>query len=218
MLYRLMVRNLYLIICLIVTQPLLVQPSLAAEQNPNTILILGDSLSAGFGINQQDSWPALLQQQLHKQDKDWQVINASISGATSAEGLAQIKQGLLQTHQPQILVLELGANDGLRGLSLAAMESNLQKIIEQAQGQNIRVLLLGIRLPKNYGPRFQKRFEQVFASLARQYALSYHPFFLQPIALKPHYFLADRLHPNTQAQPLIMEEVWRKLQPLLSES
>lgn len=180
-----------------------------------TLLILGDSLSAGYGIARSESWPVLLEARLQKEKFPYVIVNASISGETTAGGKSRLPQ-LLREHRPRIVILALGANDGLRGLSLEAMRANLATMIETAQGSGARVLLVGMRLPPNYGPDYSERFSAVYASLAREYRVAFLPFLLAPIALDESAFQADRLHPTAAAQPKILAHLWPTLKPLLA--
>ncbi len=176
------------------------------------ILVFGDSLSAGYGIELDDSWVNLLQHQLKKSHPQFQVVNASISGETTAGGLRRIGKAL-QQHRPDVVILELGANDGLRGATVAETEKNLKMIIEQIKKANIRVLLLGIRLPPNYGLDYTRQFRAIYPKLAKRYGIASLPFLLDGIP--PEQFQADNLHPTAAAQPLIMRNVVRALEPLL---
>ena len=198
------------------------------SQNPNhsqtnnpSILILGDSLSAGYGLNLEESWPALLQAQLNQSAAPYQVHNASISGQTSAEGAAQIDE-LLARVKPNVVILELGANDGLRGLSIKQMKVNLQTMIEKSQQQGAQVLLVGIRTPDNYGRRYGEQFRAVFANLAQSHNTGLVPFMLAPLESvitetnRMEYIQADGLHPTAKAQPLILQPIWQALTPLLA--
>ena len=178
-----------------------------------SIVVFGDSLSAAYGISQARGWVALLGEKLKRERPDYIVVNASISGETSAGGASRIGKAL--EAKPRVLVVELGANDGLRGLPVAQMKQNLSAIIERAQKAGARVLLLGIRLPPNYGPDYTRQFEAAFADLAKQHRTAFVPFFLEDFADKPDYFLADTIHPAERAQPLILERVWKALAPLL---
>lgn len=179
-----------------------------------TILVLGDSLSAAYGLPQASGWVNLLQQRLHQQKQPYRVVNASISGETSSGGLYRIAQ-LLAEHQPDIVLLELGANDGLRGLAPEATRANLAGIIQRARSSGARVLLIGMRLPPNYGPAYTEKFQNVFTSLAREYRLPLVPFLLAPIANQRDLFQADGLHPVAAAQDKLLDGVWPILQPLL---
>ncbi|MDH2432283.1 arylesterase [Pokkaliibacter sp. MBI-7] len=178
----------------------------------NTLLILGDSLSAGYGINPDKGWVALVRQQL--QPLGWQVINASVSGDTSAGGLTRLPS-LLQRHQPQIVLIELGGNDGLRGLPPQSLQQNLSRMAELSQHAGARPLLLGMRLPPNYGPVYTQAFAQSYQDVSNTLNIPLLPFFLEDVALHPELMQADNIHPNEQGQPLMAERVWQWLQPLL---
>lgn len=179
-----------------------------------TLLVFGDSLSAGYGLETGQGWVDLLQQRLQEGEHPCTVINASISGDTSAGGLARLSPALEQ-HRPDILLLELGANDGLRGLSLSAMKSNLTSIIKQAKGGGAKVLLIGMQMPPNYGPRYTERFHTIYTELADEQQVPLVPFLMERVALEPSLMQPDNFHPNTEAQPLLLETVWPHLQPLL---
>ena len=179
-------------------------------------MVFGDSLSAAYGIARSRGWVALLAQRLKRERPDYIVVNASISGDTSGGGLARI-QKTLEQHRPSILILELGANDGLRGLPVALMKENLGKAIEQAQGAGARVVLVGMKLPPNYGPDYTRGFESAFGELARRYKTALVPFLLEDFAEKPELFQPDRIHPAEAAQPLMLERVWKALAPLLKK-
>jgi acyl-CoA thioesterase-1 len=185
--------------------------ALCAEKS---ILVFGDSLSAAYGIAQARGWVALLAERLKREHPDYIVVNASISGDTSSGGAARIQKSL-QQHEPAVLILELGANDGLRGLPVAQMKQNLGRIIEQAQKTGARVLLVGMKLPPNYGPQYTEMFEAAYAELAKRYKTALVPFLLEDFATRPELFQPDRIHPSAEAQPLMMERVWKGLQPLL---
>jgi acyl-CoA thioesterase-1 len=178
-----------------------------------TVLVFGDSLSAGYGLRVEDGWVHLLQSQL----KEHEFINASISGETTGNGLPRLAP-LLQEHQPDVLVLELGANDGLRGFPIAVLRNNLQAMIDLGKQFHCRMLLLGVRIPPNYGPRYTQSFADVFQSLADKNAIPVVPFFLQAIAGDADNFQADHLHPNAAAQPKIAATVLPALKPLLEQS
>ena len=185
-----------------------------AQTSTQKILVLGDSISAEYGIVRNSGWVFLLQKRIQENNLSYQIINASISGETTAGGLARIG-GLLKTHKPHTVIIELGANDALRGLSLADTHKNLRKIIEQSKQTGSQLLLLGMRIPPNYGPRYSQSFEELFLELSAEQGIPCVPFLLNPIAKDLRYFQADRIHPTAQAQPLILEEVWPKLKPLL---
>ncbi len=179
-----------------------------------TILVFGDSLSAGYGIETGEGWVDLMAKRIADKKLPYDIINASISGETSAGGLSRIASQL-RKHTPDILVLELGANDGLRGLPLKAMKSNLSSIIGQAKVAGTRVLLLGMQMPPNYGPRYTERFFAIYGELAKEQQLPLVPFLLEKVALDPSLMQRDNLHPNAKGQPLLLETVWPKLGPML---
>jgi acyl-CoA thioesterase I len=179
-----------------------------------SILVFGDSLSAAYGIAQARGWVALLGERLKRERADYSVVNASISGETTAGGRARL-QSALARHQPAVVVLELGANDGLRGLPIEAMQENLSAMIRASQAAGARVLLVGMKLPPNYGPDYTAEFESAFAGLAKRHKTALVPFLLEGFAEKPDLFQADRVHPAEAAQPLMLERVWKALRPLL---
>lgn len=180
-----------------------------------TILVFGDSLSAGYGIAVEQSWPALLAKRLEDNGQPWSVSNASISGETTASGRARFEAALERT-RPAIVVIALGANDGLRGLPVAQMRENLRTMIRTAKARKARVLLVGMKLPPNYGPDYVRQFEETFALLAREERVPLLPFLLAPIALDASAYQADGLHPTAAAQLKILDHVWSSLRPLLS--
>jgi acyl-CoA thioesterase-1 len=188
--------------------------ALGATAAEKSILVFGDSLSAAYGIAQSRGWVALLGEKLKQERADYSVANASISGETSAGGLARIDAALAR-HRPTVVIVELGANDGLRGLPLGQMQANLGTIIERSRKSGARVLLLGMKLPPNYGQDYTRAFEKSFAEIGRRYNVALLPFMLEGFAEKPEYFQADRIHPNEEAQPLILERVGQALRPLL---
>ena len=179
-----------------------------------SLLVLGDSISAGFGFDKQLGWVNLLQQRLTAQGLDYQVVNASISGDTSAGGLARIGP-LLSEHQPALVVVELGGNDGLRGQSPAQLQENLAAIITQSKASGARVLLLGMQLPPNYGVRYNQLFTQVYVQLAASEQVALVPFFLQGVGGVPALMQGDGIHPAAAGQPRLLENIWPQLQPLL---
>lgn len=181
---------------------------------PRTILVFGDSLSAGYGIAVSESWPALLGERLKQDRTPYVVLNASISGETTAGGSARFAAALEQT-QPAIVILALGANDGLRGLPVSAMQDNLATMIKMAKQHQARVLLVGMRLPPNYGNDYTQQFEGVFRRLAKREKVSLIPFLLEPIAADGQAFQTDGLHPTAKAQPKILDHIWKRLLPLL---
>jgi acyl-CoA thioesterase-1 len=178
------------------------------------LLVVGDSISAGYGIEVEQGWVALLQKKLLLERLNYQVVNASISGDTSAGGLARIDKLLAET-KPQWLLLELGANDGLRGLSPKEMHSNLTQIISRAQKVGAKVAVLAMRLPPNYGKRYIEMFYQVYPQLATETKAVLVPFILEEVALKKDLMQADGLHPNAKGQPLIVARIWQYLHKAL---
>ena len=187
--------------------------STARDKFP-TILVLGDSVSAGYGLASGEGWVTLLQARLKAQGYGYRVVNASVTGETTTGGLARLPRALA-LHRPDIVIVELGGNDGLRALPLETSRGNLEKIIKTAQGSGARVLLLGMKIPPNYGPRYSAGFEQVFRDLARQNKLPFEPFFLEKIALLPGMMQADGIHPTAKAQPVMLDTVWPVLAPML---
>ncbi len=184
-------------------------PALAARN----ILVFGDSLSAGYGIPLEAAWPSLMQRRLKDSRSDYSVVNQSISGETTAGGRSRLPEALAR-HKPAIVILALGANDGLRGLPLGQMQDNLQTMVSQARRSGARVVLVGMRLPPNYGP-YASQFETVFAQVARENRLPQVKFLLDGIADQPALFQADGLHPTAAAQGRILDNVWPVLSPLL---
>jgi acyl-CoA thioesterase-1 len=194
-----------------------VQDASAAQQD--TILVLGDSLSAAYGLRPEQGWVTLLQKRLETQGYGYTVANASVSGETTSGGLQRLPRAL-SLHKPSIVVLELGGNDGLRGLPVATTRQNLTRMIELAKQSGAQVLLIGIRMPPNYGPRFTEQFNRTYGELAKSYDLKLVPFLLErlalnPQALDPKLLQQDGIHPTGPAQPLLLETVWPQLQPLL---
>lgn len=187
---------------------------LPAYAKEPVILVMGDSLSAAYGMPSNQGWVQLLQDRLRAQTYPYRLVNASISGETSSGGASRIKT-LLSQIQPEIVVLELGANDGLRGLPMTQMQQNLSQIIKLSQQSQAKVLLVGMRIPPNYGEPYTRQFAQVFPDLAREYKLALVPFFLQNVAGNPSLIQEDGLHPNAAAQALLLENVWPHLQALL---
>lgn len=178
------------------------------------ILVYGDSLSAAYGISQKDGWVTLLQERLKQRRLDYTVVNASISGETSSGGASRIA-GTLAQHRPAIVIVALGSNDGLRGLPLKQMRENLAYILRAAQRAGARALLVGMKLPPNYGSQYTRDFEAVFVTLAREYRTALVPFVLEGVAGNRELFLDDNLHPTAQAQAIVLENVWKGLAPML---
>ena len=192
----------------------LVSVASAASPAQRTIVVLGDSLSAGYGIKVEQGWVNLLGQRLASEGYGYRVVNASVSGETTQGGLARLPR-VLETHKPAIVIVELGGNDGLRGLALSASRANLARIIELSRAAQARVLLVGMMIPPNYGPRYGNEFREMFTSLAGKYSVALVPFLLDEIALNTDLMQADGIHPNAAGQPKMLENLWPKLKPLL---
>jgi acyl-CoA thioesterase I len=188
-----------------------------AVASDRTILVFGDSLSAAHGIRPEQGWVALLAARLKAQGYGYQVVNASVSGETTSGGVERLPRAL-QLHQPDIVILELGANDGLRGLPLTATRDNLTQMVHLAQASGARVLLIGIQIPPNYGPRYTDEFARVFPDLANAYHLPLVPFLLAGVALNPALMQEDGMHPNERGQPPLLDNVWPYLKPLLKKN
>jgi acyl-CoA thioesterase-1 len=186
----------------------------AQAASPKTVLVLGDSLSAAHNIAVESGWVHLLGVRLDKMVPAWRAVNASISGETSLSGRHRLP-ALLQQYHPSVLVLELGANDGLRGLPLPALRDNLAAMIDLAQQAKVRVLLVGIELPVNYGPQYRDGLHAIYAELARSRHTAWVPFLLDGVALDPALMQADGLHPLAAGEPKVLETVWVPLRPLL---
>ncbi|RDS85427.1 arylesterase [Dyella psychrodurans] len=179
-----------------------------------TVLVLGDSLSAAHNIPVEAGWVHLLEVRLENMEPGWTVVNASISGDTSVSGRNRLP-ALLAQHHPRIVVIELGANDGLRGLPLADLRTNLTTMVDAAQHAGAKVLLLGIELPVNYGPQYRDGLRAIYADLAREKHAALVPFLLEGVALNPALMQEDGLHPVAAGEPIVLDTVWPKLQPLL---
>ena len=178
------------------------------------MLVYGDSLSAGYGLAADQGWVTLLANRVQQAGYGFQVVNASVSGETTAGGLARLPHARA-AHDPRIVVIELGANDGLRGLPLEATRSNLDAMISLAAQGRRRVLLLGMRMPPNYGERYTQGFSALFADLAHQHRTGFVPFLMTGVADQPRLMQADGLHPNALGQPILLDNVWPALEPLL---
>jgi len=187
----------------------------AAPAEAPVILVFGDSISAGYGLARvEQGWVALLQTRLKEQEYGYQVINASVSGETTAGGLARLPRALM-LHQPKIVILELGGNDGLRALPIAQMRANLVRMIDLSAAAGAQVLLLGMRMPPNYGPDFTEQFRLCYTEVARDKKLPLVPFLLNDIALFPNLMQADGIHPDELGQPKLLANIWPSLKPLL---
>ncbi|MEX0733645.1 MAG: arylesterase [Steroidobacteraceae bacterium] len=187
-------------------------PARAAE--PPAILVIGDSLSAGYGLAPGQGWVALLQQRLKKQGYGHRVVNASVSGETTDGGVARLDRALA-THKPGIVIIELGGNDGLRGLPVSRVQANLALLITKSRAAGAEVLLLTVRVPTNYGPQYSNSFQQIYRDLATRYRIGVAGLMDPEVALDLAYFQPDGIHPNAKAQPLLLDNVWGKLHPLL---
>lgn len=196
-----------LLLCLMLCAP-------AAYSASKTLLVLGDSISAEYGLPRESGWVSLLQKRLSDDKLAINVVNASISGETTAGGLTRLP-ALLQQHKPALLIIELGGNDGLRGLSLAATQANLREMIKSAERIGARVLLLGMRVPPNYGPDYSKRFAAMYQGLGRERNVKLVPFLFAGLEDTERFFQQDRIHPNQRAQAVMLDTVWPVLRPLL---
>lgn len=197
---------------------MLLLAALAAASHANgktaVILVLGDSLSAEYGLPRGTGWASLLAERLAKEVREYSLVNASISGETTSGGRSRLPQ-LLQQHRPAVVLIQLGANDGLRGLSLASMRDNLTTMVRASRAAGARVLLIGMRIPPNYGRDYAERFAAVYAQVAAAEKVPLVPFLLDGFAEDLSYFQADRIHPNERAQPRMLATVWPHLAPLL---
>lgn len=197
-----------------VTPRLAIAAGEGPDPDPHTILVLGDSLSAGYGMAASEAWPAVLETRLRASDQRFRVVNASISGETTAGGLARIDAAIAR-HRPAVVVIELGANDALRGLPLELARSNLAGMAQRARASGAAVLVVGMEMPPNFGPTFTDAFRAMFAEVAREHDAQLLPFLLEPIALDRANFLDDNLHPTPETQPVIADHVWTVLGPMI---
>jgi acyl-CoA thioesterase-1 len=205
---------------LIMVMSLIMTALLAGPATAETgarVLVFGDSLSAAYGLPREQGWVALLQQQLDRQAQRREVINASISGETTSGGLTRLNQ-LLDQHRPELVIIQLGANDGLRGLPVSDMRRNLSAMIELCQKSGARVALIGIMIPPNYGPRYTLEFKESYPLLAKKYKLPLVPFLLDGVTETPELMQDDGLHPKADAQPMILQNVWKVLAPWFKSS
>ncbi|NIP15144.1 MAG: arylesterase [Pseudomonadales bacterium] len=178
------------------------------------ILVMGDSISAAYGIQRDAGWVALLDARLSETASPWQVVNASISGETTGGGLARLPKAL-EAHDPEIVIIELGGNDGLRGYPVSRIRENLDKLVALAVAGGRRVLLLGMRIPPNYGPRYTSAFEAMYRDVAKAHDVRFVPFILEAVALNPGLMQDDGIHPTAEAQPKLLDSVWPELQRVL---
>jgi acyl-CoA thioesterase I len=188
--------------------------SASAYSAPKTVLVLGDSLSAEYGLTRGKGWVALLDQKLKAENIDAEIVNASISGETTSGGRTRLP-ALIEQHHPSVIVIELGANDGLRGLPVAAAEANLRTMVDLAHKNKAQVLLVGMRMPPNYGRDYTERFFSMYKSLSKQLKAPLVPFMLEGVADKPSLFQSDRLHPNADAHPIILANIWPQFLSLI---
>jgi acyl-CoA thioesterase-1 len=192
--------------------------AIPARAETPTVLVFGDSISAGYGLPRvEQGWVALLQAKLKKEGYGYEVVNASVSGETTGGGLARLPRAL-SLHQPSIVILELGGNDGLRALPIAPMRANLARMAELSTAAGAQVVLVGMRIPPNYGPQYTEQFSGVYAQIAHDEHLALVPFLLDGVALTPTLMQDDGIHPNEAGQPRLLENVWPALAPLLKSS
>lgn len=204
-----------LLAALILSAAALLPVSAAAEQ-PHTLLVYGDSLSAAYGIAEEQGWVNLLRQRIRQQDQPYRVVNGSVSGETSSGGLARLP-AMLESYQPDLVILELGGNDGLRGLPVSNLKANLLAMVEMIKTSGAQVLLAGIQIPPNYGPRYTEPFYQMFGDIAEQENLALVPFLIDGIPQQPRLMQSDGIHPRAEAQAMILDNVWPTLEPLLED-
>jgi acyl-CoA thioesterase-1 len=200
----------------ILTLVVLLMTAGAQAGDSPTVLIFGDSLSAGFGIDVDQSWAALLQQRLESQGYEHRVVNASISGETTEGGAAQIENAI-ESFAPDLIILELGGNDGLRGFPPARIKDNLARIAGRAKASGADVVLLGIRIPTNYGTRYTQAFEGVYREVAEELDIKWIEFFMEGVALNDDLLQDDRIHPNAEAQPILLDNAWPIIRATLDE-
>ncbi len=194
----------------------LISPARAQDPIKPTLLITGDSLSAEYGIARGSGWVALLTSRLQKEGSNWEVMNASISGETTSGGLTRLPK-LLSQKKPKLVIIELGANDALRGLPLAETERNIRTMVELSKKSGAEVLLLGMRIPPNYGQEYTQQFAQLFVRIAKNQQVALLPFFLEGVAQRNELFQADRIHPNEAAQSIMFQNVWTALTPFYGQ-
>jgi len=185
----------------------------AVADTGKTLLVLGDSISAAYGIEREEGWVAALEARLSDREPAWRVVNASVSGETTGGGLARLPQAL-SLHDPEVVIIELGGNDGLRGYPLDTIRTNLDGLVRAASGR--RILLVGMQIPPNYGPRYMQGFHELFAAVAGTHDVPLVPFLLERVALDPGLMQEDGIHPTAAAQPLMLETLWPHLEPLLA--
>ena len=208
--------NLKFCIAIILLGLTLLSPAQAQDPNKPTLLITGDSLSAEYGLARGSGWVALLTSRLQKEGSNWEVMNASISGETTSGGLTRLPK-LLSQKKPKLVIIELGANDALRGLPLAETEKNIRTMVELSKKSGAEVLLVGMRIPPNYGQEYTQQFAQLYVRIAKSQQVALLPFFLEGVAQRNDLFQADRIHPNEAAQPIMFQNVWTALTPFYGQ-
>jgi len=204
-------RSIALIFCLF---PVVYQPAAANDRPHATILVLGDSLSSAYGINTDEGWVALMRKQINQQNPGYDIVNASVSGDTTRTGLSRVSSAL-QQHKPSVVIIALGGNDGLRGLAFSEIENSLTNIISRCKQTGARVLLVGVRLPTNYGPEYNDAFAALYRRLAEEQQVALVPQMLKQVAGNPGLLQEDGIHPKASAQKMIMDNIWTGLKPLL---
>jgi len=192
-------------------------PGLISASEPPVLLILGDSLSAGYGMDREHSWVSLLENRLRDRGYSYRILNSSISGDTTQGGVSRLPR-LLDRYQPEIVIIELGANDGLRGINPEITRENMTIMIRQSQDMGARVMLAGIKLPPNYGTAYLQKFESMYGDLASEFDTLLVPFFMAGVAFRPDLLQADQIHPNEKGQPILLDNVWNVLEPALTRS
>ena len=190
-------------------------PTFALASEPPVLLILGDSLSAGYGMDREKSWVNLLDIRLKEYGHSFRILNSSISGDTTQGGLSRLPR-LIDRYRPVIVIIELGANDGLRGIDPGITRENMTDMIRQSQAVGAQVLLAGIKLPPNYGSAYLQQFESIYPDLANEFDTLLVPFFMDGVAFRPDLLQADTIHPNEKGQPVLLDNVWKVLQPALA--
>ncbi|NNF52148.1 MAG: arylesterase [Gammaproteobacteria bacterium] len=211
---RTALRSLFSNTCLIVLLVCAFLPASSKAAEERKILVVGDSLSAGYGLAADEGWVALLAERLREQGYGYVVVNASITGDTTRGGLARLP-GALDRHAPDLVIIELGGNDGLRGIPIEELRSNLKRMITMAREAGAKVLLVSMRIPPNYGPGYARKFEESFGALARELEIGLAPFLLDNVALDDGLMQADGIHPNARAQPVMLANIWPAIQPML---
>lgn len=189
----------------------------APAEARNTILVLGDSISAAYGIQREEGWVHLLEARLARLECEWRVVNASLTGETTGGGLARLPAAL-ESHDPAVVVIELGGNDGLRGYPVARIKENLERMVTLALAGGRRVLLVGMQIPPNYGPRYTRAFSGMYSDIAQSRGVELVPFLLEKVALQPELMQSDGIHPSAEAQPALLDEIWSSLAPLLTKT